>query len=511
MFERGAIFAGFEVERPLGRGGMGAVYLARHPRLPRLVAVKVLDRELFVDSTIRARFEREADLAAGLHHSNIVTVYDRGTEHDQPWIAMQYVDGHDASSLDPVTLPPLRAVQIVSDVAAALDYAHGKGILHRDVKPANMLLEHSEDGPPERVLLADFGIARLRDDRSPLTETGTITATLSYASPEQLSNAPLDHRTDQYSLACSLYRLLTGTNPFPGTDPAAVIAGHLQGTPRPPSALRPGLPAAVDAVVLRALAKRPADRFASCAEFAAAAREALEVTRPAAPARDAMTIRHSALTPSETTVRHPVPGKRRQRRRLLAGVGAALVAAVVVALLVAVTREEQSPAVDFGDPADPLTMVRAFPKLLDPGHDATRNRRGFNASCDTVPSSTPQNLEYLGALTGWSAAWNCNPRGGNEPRYAVVAFATADDVRAALEALPPHQQVRDTNSNGNEYETYRWTTSSTVARQDYIVTSFADDPSRRNFLVIPILFRIGDDYPMTTAQFGAWWRTFPLE
>ncbi|WP_431967705.1 serine/threonine protein kinase [Nocardia sp. bgisy134] len=278
MLDNGAVFAGYTVERLLGRGGMGSVYLARHPRLPRWTALKLLNRELFFDTEIRARFEREADLVAQLDHPNIVTVFDRGVEGEQLWISMQYVEGVDAASLDAHVLPPQRAVQIVAETAKALDFAHGKGVLHRDVKPANILLERAEGGL-ERVFLTDFGIARFRDDTGKLTQTGTFTATLAFASPEQLSGAVLDHRSDQYSLACSLFRMLTGTVPFEASNPVAVIQGHMQQPPPRLSTVRPGLPPALDAVLLRALAKRPDDRFGSCAEFAEAARRAF--TEPA--------------------------------------------------------------------------------------------------------------------------------------------------------------------------------------------------------------------------------------
>ncbi|MBF6399708.1 protein kinase [Nocardia cyriacigeorgica] len=270
----GSVFAGYQIERRLGRGGMGSVYLAKHPRLPRRTALKLLNPDLFDDKETRARFEREADLAAQLDHPNIVTVYDRGAEDGQLWISMQYIDGVDAASLDPNTLPVLRAVQIIADTAQALDFAHSMGVLHRDVKPANILLSTAHTGP-ERVYLTDFGIARLRDDGGHLTQTGSFTATIAYASPEQLTGAPLDHRTDQYSLACSLYWLLTGTAPFSAPHPVAVIQGHLQHQPPALSSVRHGLPTALDAVMARGLAKRPGERYGSCAEFADAVRAAL--------------------------------------------------------------------------------------------------------------------------------------------------------------------------------------------------------------------------------------------
>ncbi|MET9485621.1 protein kinase [Nocardia sp. NPDC006630] len=280
----GDVFAGFVVERELGRGGMGSVYLARHPRLPRKTALKLLNQEMFSDTEIRARFIREADLVAQLDHPNIVTVYDRGTEDEQLWISMQFVDGVNASTVKAGTLPPLRAAQIISETAKALDYAHGRGVLHRDVKPANILLARSSSkaGGGERVYLTDFGIARLRDDTGHLTQTGTVTATLAYASPEQLTGSVIDGRSDQYALACTLFQLLTGVVPFEGTSPAAVIRGHLQLPPPAASPLRTELPRTIDPVLARALSKRPQDRYRSCAEFAAAVEQAL---RPVVPPR----------------------------------------------------------------------------------------------------------------------------------------------------------------------------------------------------------------------------------
>ncbi|TCJ99711.1 serine/threonine-protein kinase [Nocardia alba] len=282
MLANGDVFAGYVIERQLGRGGMGSVYLAKHPRLPRMTALKLLNREMFFDAEVRARFEREADLVSRLDHPNIVTVYDRGHDDEQLWISMQFIDGVDAASVDPQTLPPARALQIVKETADALDYAHGMGVLHRDVKPANILLARSGAGRGERVYLTDFGIARLRDDTGNLTQTGTFTATLAYASPEQLTGAALDHRSDQYSLACTLFWLFTGSGPFAATNPAAVIQGHLQQPPPTLSTVRPGLSYALDRVLAKAMAKRPDDRFDSCSDFAEAAIEALN--SPSAPA-----------------------------------------------------------------------------------------------------------------------------------------------------------------------------------------------------------------------------------
>jgi serine/threonine protein kinase len=271
----GTLVAGYTIEAVLGAGGMGTVYKARNPALPRSDALKVLSEGLSRDDHFRARFLREADLAATLDHPNIVTVYTRGeTEDGQLWIAMQYVDGSDAEKETRAgRMSPQRAVYIVSEVAKALDYAHRRQLLHRDVKPANFLLG-SDD---ERVLLADFGIARALDDATNLTQTGMVVATIAYAAPESLSGYSVDGRADIYSLGCSLFNLLTQRTPFGGSGGmAATMAAHLNEPPPRATALVPALPPAIDRVVARAMAKNPNDRYQSAREFAAAAAQALD-------------------------------------------------------------------------------------------------------------------------------------------------------------------------------------------------------------------------------------------
>src|SRR5690606_29766393 len=224
----GAIVGGYRVIKVLGSGGMGTVYLAQNPILPRRDALKVLSAELSTDAEFRARFEREANLAAGLDHPNIVTVYNRGEEDGQLWIAMQYVDGVDAAAetaKGPAVMTPQRALRIVSEVGKGLDYAHRRGLLHRDIKPANFLLSTVDSEDEERVLLTDFGVAKSAEDGQELTATGNFMATVAYASPEQLLGERLDHRSDIYSLGCSFYRMLTGQNPYPSTVPAVVMMG----------------------------------------------------------------------------------------------------------------------------------------------------------------------------------------------------------------------------------------------------------------------------------------------
>lgn len=276
MLRAGSVVAGYRIQRILGSGGMGAVYLAAHPTLPRQDALKVLSAELSRDPDFRTRFIREADVAASLDHPQIVSVYDRGqTDDGQLWIAMQFVDGTDAdAALRAGAMTPPRAVHIVTGVAKALDFAHSHNVVHRDVKPANFLLS-GPVGVDERVLLGDFGIARALDDVG-LTATGSVMATIAYAAPEVLSGLPFDGRADIYSLGCTLFRLLTGKTPFPGTNgPAATMMAHLQQPPPRVTDVVPSLPASLDEVIAVAMAKEPAARFNSASSLAAAAAAAL--------------------------------------------------------------------------------------------------------------------------------------------------------------------------------------------------------------------------------------------
>ncbi|MFC9436486.1 serine/threonine-protein kinase [Nocardia sp. NPDC057030] len=307
-------FADYLIEGVLGRGGMGTVYSAQHPRLPRRVALKLLNREVSADPELRRRFEQEANVVARLDHPGIVGIHDRGTQDGHLWIAMQYIHGTDASRLNPRDVPVDRALRIVTETGAALDHAHSRGVLHRDIKPANILLSSPDTGRAERAVLTDFGIARLLDSNTQLTSSGTFNATLAYASPEQLSGERVDHRSDQYSLACTLFTLLAGHPPFAATNPGQVVAGHISKPVPRLSSVRPDAPQALDEVIARAMAKRPDERFDSCREFTTAAWASLHGRPPApsttAPGRIAptavnRTAQGRSATPAPTPVAQP--------------------------------------------------------------------------------------------------------------------------------------------------------------------------------------------------------------
>lgn len=267
----GEVFAGYAVVRSLGSGGMGEVYLVDHPRLPRRDALKVLPLALTADREYRERFNREADIVANLWHPHIVGVHDRGEFNGQLWITMDYVEGTDAGRLlqerrNRRGLPPEGVVRIVSAVADALDYAHERQLLHRDVKPSNILLSDA-DPNRQRILLADFGIARWVNDSTGLTATDMTVGTVAYAAPEQLMGETIDGRADQYALAATAFHLLTGQQPFQHTNPAVVISQHLTA---PPPAIADRVPelSQLGPVFTKALAKKREDRYPTCMDFA---------------------------------------------------------------------------------------------------------------------------------------------------------------------------------------------------------------------------------------------------
>jgi beta-lactam-binding protein with PASTA domain/predicted Ser/Thr protein kinase len=260
---RGTIFAGrYRLERKLGGGGMADVWLAEDQELGRKVAIKILHERYANDAQFVERFRREATHAAGLSHPNVVSIYDRGEAEGSYFIVMEYVEGRTLKELivtrGPCPVPV--AISYVRQVLAALRYAHRNGIVHRDIKPHNVLVDHEG-----RIKVADFGIARAGS--SQITEAGSIIGTAQYLSPEQARGAPVDESSDLYSTGIVLYELLTGEVPFTGETPVEIAMKHLSQVPPAPSTIRPEIPRDLDLVVLRALAKEPADRYRSAKEM----------------------------------------------------------------------------------------------------------------------------------------------------------------------------------------------------------------------------------------------------
>ena len=378
------MYAGFAILRQLGSGGMGEVYLVDHPRLPRREALKILPVALTSDNEFRQRFNREADIAAELWHPHIVAVHDRGESNGQLWITMDFVEGTDAAALVrdryPAGLPPQFAAEIVTAVADALDYAHERGLLHRDVKPANILLSESGGSSQRRrILLSDFGIARQMDDNSVLTATNMTVGSLAYAPPEQLMGASLDGRTDQYALAATAFQLLTGKPPFDDSNAAVVISSHLSSPPPRMADRRPDL-SHLDPIISKAMAKESADRYPTCRDFATALSERIEATPqadhatmvagPAAQALAGQPTQLAAAAPSAP----PAPAadaKPLGSKRIwlvTAAIGAALLVAAGVVFVPRMmgSGSDEKPAPAEAPTAAPASPTEALAPLVQP-------------------------------------------------------------------------------------------------------------------------------------------------
>jgi serine/threonine protein kinase len=335
----GQTFAGYRIIRLLGSGGMGEVYLAQHPRLPRRDALKLLPHDWSIDAEYRARFNREADLASTLWHPHIVGVHDRGEEDGQLWISMDFVDGLDAARLladrYPAGMPVEEVARIVTAVASALDYAHKHGLLHRDVKPDNIMMTHLDDEGEQRILLTDFGIARNVNDISGLTKTNMTVGTVAYSSPEQLLGEHMDGRADQYSLAATAFHLLTGSQLFPNSNPAVIISRHLNVPPPALADRRPAL-AALDPVLAIGLGKRPEDRFERCSDFARAFSQHINSdgmptqAAPTSPAPVHGAAREVGVAPPQDAKGATNAGKARLIAIAIAVVGVIIIAGVII-------------------------------------------------------------------------------------------------------------------------------------------------------------------------------------
>ncbi len=399
----GDVFAGYTVVRQLGAGGMGEVYLVQHPRLPRYDALKILPVQFTTDREYSERFNREADVVARLWHPHIVGVHDRGEYDGQLWITMDFVEGTDAARLlhdQGGGLPPEDVVRIVSGVAEALDYAHQQLLLHRDVKPSNILLAQS-NSKFSRVLLADFGIARWVKDSSGLTATDMTVGTVAYAAPEQLMGHALDGRADQYALAATAFHLLTGQQLFQHDNPAVVISNHLTASPPAIGERIPEL-SGLGPAFERALSKSPADRFDTCTEFAEAMARGLSVAAQGLGATDDTV---AALPSGRRGKQASGGGSHRLRLALLvAGIFAVIVGVAIAAGLFIMNRDmnRDQPSAQ-RTPAPSTTSAPAVPVVrigadCDPLGAAGVATTGAQAYCSRSASNTQLWSIYQGSV-----------------------------------------------------------------------------------------------------------------
>jgi predicted Ser/Thr protein kinase/outer membrane protein assembly factor BamB len=367
--------AGYRIQSEIGRGGMGVVYLAEQSSPNRKVALKVLTPDLANDPGFRERFQRESEAAASTEHPHIVPIYAAGESDGQLYLAMRYVEGTDLRSLleRGELLEPERAARICAEIAEALEAAHERGLIHRDVKPGNVLLDSRE-----HAYLTDFGLIRRTRIESEITRTGQFIGTIDYVAPEQIKGSRLDGRADIYSLGCVLFECLTGTAPFRRDSEVATVYAHLEETPPRPSARAPSVPPSLDTVVARAMAKRPEDRFATAGGMADALR-----AKPVVPARRL----------------------RRRATLVYAAIGLALVTGAAFAL----TRDGvERPAGPMGSTVAraprPGTLV-----AIDP--ETGEVREGFPTTGRRNPDADPPEIE-VGAGSIWMG-------GGDDPMTAV--------------------------------------------------------------------------------------------
>jgi Protein kinase domain len=327
-------FAGYRIERALGRGGMGILYLALEPGLERRVALKLIVPEAAADEVFSRRFAEESRIAAAIEHPNVVPIYAAGEEGGVPYIAMRYVSGSDLGRrlAREGRLRPEVAVRLIAQVGNGLDAIHAAGLVHRDVKPANVLLSGATD--EDHAYITDFGVAREIATESGLTQTGRFVGTLDYVAPEQVSGGQVDARADVYALGCLLFKLLTGEVPFPKDGEAAKLYAHLNDPPPTPSLYAPEVSMALDDVVVRAMSKEPTDRYPSAGDLGRAAVAALSGEQPTVPERTVATgaaATRGAPKTSASEIGLTGAGRRSDARPRRLGVAAVAAAVLAVA------------------------------------------------------------------------------------------------------------------------------------------------------------------------------------
>jgi hypothetical protein len=442
-------FAGYRIERRLGRGGMGILYLAVEPGLERRVALKLIAPEAAADEVFARRFAEESKIAASIEHPNVVPIYAAGKEAGVPFIAMRFVAGADLAKrlVREGRLSPDIAVGLIAQVANGLDAIHAAGLVHRDVKPANVLLSGGEDA--EHAYITDFGVARNVSTESGLTQTGRFVGTLDYVAPEQISGGAVDARVDVYALGCLLFKLLTGEVPFPKDGEAARLYAHLNDPPPAPSLYVPEVSMALDDVVIRAMSKTADDRYPSAGDLGRAAQAALAGERPIVPERTVATGAAATRTTEaiaagtgETRAAPPMTEPTRRiagdsprpdsppRNRhwaLIAGV-AALVAAAVVAIVLVSGGGGSSPEV--GEAGSGATEPKSKPKP----EPTTLSKPELIAKADAVCKESQGRYVEVRDLESEMSA---------DIPYAEALVRIAKSRIQGLRALTPPPQLAD--------------------------------------------------------------------
>jgi serine/threonine-protein kinase len=429
----GTELGGYRIERVIGRGGMSSVYLAEHVRLGRKVALKVLAPELAGSERFHDRFLRESKLAASIDHPNIVPIYDADEAEGVLYIAMRYVEGSDLKQAirDSGGLEPLRTSAIVDQVASALDAAHARGLVHRDVKPANVLLTRDD-----HAYVSDFGLTKRAVSVSGLTETGQLIGTIDYVAPEQIKGDPVDHRADVYSLGCLLFECLTGHAPYPRDIEVGVLWAHVETPPPSLTEERSDLPPEVDDVVALAMAKDPAERTETAGDVAAGFRSAFGL---------------EAFPRGRVVLPRPKPKQTIRRRRKLIP---AVVAGVVLIAAAGVFLLTQGDGAGVAAPApDSIAMIDAttnsFDQAVPVGEDPTGIAVGedgdlwvINQGDSTVNRIDPETGELTpakstlgiptGVAAGEGAVWITNGFGSASGTQVVTVDPGTESVELAF-------------------------------------------------------------------------------
>ncbi|ORA36256.1 Stk1 family PASTA domain-containing Ser/Thr kinase [Mycobacterium aquaticum] len=459
----------YELGEILGFGGMSEVHLARDQRLHRDVAVKVLRADLARDPSFYLRFRREAQNAAALNHPAIVAVYDTGEAETPngplPYIVMEYVDGVTLRDIvhNDGPIPPRRAIEIIADACQALNFSHQHGIIHRDVKPANIMISKNN-----AVKVMDFGIARALADVNSVTQTAAVIGTAQYLSPEQARGESVDARSDVYSLGCVLYEILTGEPPFIGDSPVAVAYQHVREDPVPPSTRHPGIPPELDAVVLKALAKNPDNRYQSAAEMRADLVRVHSGEAPDAPKvltdaeRTSMMTQSGPMSFSAPTEHMPAPiqptAAGRDRN---ASIGRWLIAVAVLAVLTVVVTV----AINMiGDRPRDVQVPDVTGQTADDAVAALQNR-GFRTHIDRQPDNTVPPEKVINT----DPAANAQASAGDDVAI-VVSTGPQQALVPDVTGLSP-AQARDKLKKAGFTKTKETPTASTPEQKDKVIAT----------------------------------------